>query len=264
MSHDHTPEHDPEQPEFESVTEISAKVRKAMAKAEAQECGLIPDDSTTCSEVPDKVLEFLGLTKEEVSIEDDKPVTNDIRAPISLEYIEAHSYSNFDENGYTIMPKELDCEEDDIYDVLYPDGRPNAEALRRWRKQVKKDTSEPTDGTQHLPSVMEQKRMKQEAIAVATRFAPKAKAIFPEGEVWLFGSYAKGYATKASDIDIAIILPERHDVSTKEAREAYFKKTAALGSAADDTDERIGIVVRSVQDQTGFVKAIFDTGIYIA
>lgn len=55
---------------FEAVREkpLPYEVRKAMLIAEAQEFGIIPDDSTTESEVPDEVLASLGLTKEEVAV----------------------------------------------------------------------------------------------------------------------------------------------------------------------------------------------------
>lgn len=33
-----------------------------------------------------------------------------------------NAVSDFDEKGYTVLPKELDCEEDDVYDRLYPNG----------------------------------------------------------------------------------------------------------------------------------------------
>lgn len=39
-------------------------------------------------------------------------------------------------------------------------------------------------------------------------FADRAKALFPEAEIWLYGSYAKGCADAGSDIDVAVILPD--------------------------------------------------------
>lgn len=211
-----------------------------------------------------------------------KTEADDVRAPISLEYLEAHSYSNFDENGFTILPKELDCEEDDIYDELYPDGWPIVQELERRRELVEQRMTELIDGTRHLNAIMEeskhsteapeppkkatlsQEELKQVAITLAKRFAPQAKTTFPDGEVWLCGYYVTGSATKVNAIDIAIILPESPNLSAKDDREAYFQKTAQLNEAAANIDERIEVVVRSVVDRTGFVKAIFNTGIYIA
>lgn len=99
-----------------------------------------------------------------------------------------------------------------------------------------------------------------DAIRVALRFAPKAKELFPGSEVWLFGSHAKGYATESSDIDIAVLLA---DYPKEWSRTDIIEKRALLEAAAADTDDRIEAVVRTCQDRSGFVKNIFDTGIYV-
>ncbi len=50
----------------QSGSEYIESIRRDMLYAEAQEYGLIPDDSIIGSEIPDSVLEELGLTAEEV------------------------------------------------------------------------------------------------------------------------------------------------------------------------------------------------------
>ena len=39
-------------------------------------------------------------------------------------------------------------------------------------------------------------------------FASRAHEMLPDADIWLYGSYAKGRATSASDIDVAVIVPD--------------------------------------------------------
>ena len=48
----------------------------------------------------------------------------------------------------------------------------------------------------------------EQVLAEVREFAALAKADYPDAEVWLYGSYAKGYADAGSDIDVAVILPD--------------------------------------------------------
>lgn len=100
-----------------------------------------------------------------------------------------------------------------------------------------------------------------EAVEAAERFAPRALEIFPGAEVYLYGSHAKGYATKASDIDVALVLSEYDEDETPAT---IWEKTGKLWWEADEVDSRIEPVVRTRKDTTGFVRSIMDTGIRIA
>ena len=99
----------------------------------------------------------------------------------------------------------------------------------------------------------------QEALAAARAFVPIAKEHFPYSAVYLFGSYAKGYATEHSDIDIAVVIPDYGDMTFDEIRFAMRD----LWQRGGDIDIRIEPCVRTMQDGSGFTKAIIETGIRV-
>ena len=100
---------------------------------------------------------------------------------------------------------------------------------------------------------------RMEAIELAKRLVPSVKEIWPYSAVYLFGSYAKGCQRDDSDIDVAVILPDYGEMTPGE----LFKARGELWLAADKIDDRIEPCVRSVQDTSGFVKTIVDTGIRV-
>ena len=99
----------------------------------------------------------------------------------------------------------------------------------------------------------------QEALAAAKAFVPIAKEHFPYSAVYLFGSYAKGYTTEHSDIDVAVIIPDYGDMTPEEIRLAMRD----LWMRGGDIDLRIEPVVRTMHDGSGFVRAILETGISV-
>jgi len=46
---------------------------------------------------------------------------------------------------------------------------------------------------------------KKQAIIIAKEYAKSVKMTMNPTDIFLFGSYAKGYANKHSDIDIAVV-----------------------------------------------------------
>jgi len=39
-------------------------------------------------------------------------------------------------------------------------------------------------------------------------FAGKVRASYPEAKMWVFGSYASGYPTTESDVDVCVVIPQ--------------------------------------------------------
>ena len=97
------------------------------------------------------------------------------------------------------------------------------------------------------------------AIDAAKAFVPVAKEHFPYSAVYLFGSYAKGCATENSDIDIAIVIPDYGEMTTKDIRFAMRD----LWMRGGDIDVRIEPCVRTMHDGSGFVKTVLETGIRV-
>lgn len=97
------------------------------------------------------------------------------------------------------------------------------------------------------------------AIDAAKAFVPVAKEHFPYSAVYLFGSYAKGCATEHSDIDVAVIIPDYGEMTHDEIRFAMRD----LWMRGGDIDLRIEPCVRTMQDGTGFVRTILETGIRV-
>lgn len=98
-------------------------------------------------------------------------------------------------------------------------------------------------------------------IDAARRFAPRALEVFPGARVYLFGSYVKGYATEASDIDVLVVLKQH---APGETPSSLWDKEGKLWEIALDVDDRIEPVVRTLSDTSGFTQAVMDYGIRVA
>ena len=97
------------------------------------------------------------------------------------------------------------------------------------------------------------------ALEAAKAFVPCAKKHFPVSAVYLFGSFAKGYADEHSDIDVAVIIPDYGEMTPDEIRSAKRD----LWSQAGDIDLRMEPCVRTTKDRSGFVRTILETGIRV-
>lgn len=96
---------------------------------------------------------------------------------------------------------------------------------------------------------------------VARDYAQQAQKLVPDSEVILFGSQAKGTATKLSDIDIAVVC---EDLSVLPIPD-YWDLVGELWLLASDTDRRIEPHLISWRhERSGFLNEILDTGIVIA
>lgn len=99
----------------------------------------------------------------------------------------------------------------------------------------------------------------QEALAAAKAFVPIVKEHFPYSAVYLFGSYAKGYATEHSDIDVAVIVPDYGNMTPDD----IILAKRDLCRRAGDIDLRMLPCVRTMHDGSGFVRTILETGIRV-
>lgn len=99
------------------------------------------------------------------------------------------------------------------------------------------------------------------AIKAAQELAPVALGLFPDSEIYLFGSYAKGAADEYSDVDVAVLLGE--EASALPWRERDDKEDE-LWDRAWEINPLIEPTVRKCTDRTGFVEEIRRTGIRIA
>ena len=52
--------------------------------------------------------------------------------------------------------------------------------------------------------------MQGDGTSILMKLAEKVRNKYPQARVWLFGSHARGTATKESDLDICVVLPEVH------------------------------------------------------
>ena len=102
---------------------------------------------------------------------------------------------------------------------------------------------------------------KEEVMDVARRFAKDANEIFPTATVILFGSYAKGWARPGSDIDIALLFVEFPYENVRKQFEEEIKLERLI---FEKYKMDIQFVTRTLDDSTGFVHNILDTGILIS
>jgi predicted nucleotidyltransferase len=95
--------------------------------------------------------------------------------------------------------------------------------------------------------------MDKKIVAIAKRYAEKAKQIVPASMVILYGSYAKGTAISQSDIDIAVVLDK--------APVDYLRTSANLFGLIVGLDERIEpVLLIKGHDKSGFLESILKHG----
>ncbi len=98
-----------------------------------------------------------------------------------------------------------------------------------------------------------------EAVEAAGRFAA-AKKLFPESEIYLFGSQARGEQHEGSDIDVGIIIDSFDGYPDGEAA----RLLADPYVEAFEIDRRIEPSLRAKGDRSGFADVIAATGSRIA
>ncbi len=92
---------------------------------------------------------------------------------------------------------------------------------------------------------------------IANRYAKEVEKVIQAETVILYGSYAKGNASGASDIDIAVIV----NGLSEDWLEVYTKLYKLTRDISLDIEP---ILLDTSQDKTGFIGEIRRTGIVLA
>jgi predicted nucleotidyltransferase len=92
----------------------------------------------------------------------------------------------------------------------------------------------------------------------ARDFAADVKQVMPVDKAILFGSYAKGYATKISDVDICFFL---NDYNGKERYEVIAELLGLGGKYRGVPFEPIVFETSELQNDNPFVREILATGV---
>lgn len=96
---------------------------------------------------------------------------------------------------------------------------------------------------------------KKQAIEVARKYKAMVAEHFPIKAIYLFGSYSKGGYTEESDIDIAVVVPNRS--------EDYFEDTPLLWKLGRKVSYLIEPVLLAENDKSPLYSDILRTGILI-
>ena len=93
----------------------------------------------------------------------------------------------------------------------------------------------------------------KQAIQVAEEYSNKIKDVFPVKKIVLYGSYANGTATDDSDIDIAVVVDSvSDDVLTEKVRLYQLRR---------NIDDRIEpVLIEDGKDPSGFLQHILNSG----
>lgn len=95
-----------------------------------------------------------------------------------------------------------------------------------------------------------------EVLNIAKQYADAVRKTMDTSAVYLYGSYARGTASKDSDIDIAVIV----DVIPAD----YLQTVAGLWSLTRKYSDAIEPVLLSPADsQSGFLQTVRNTGIAV-
>lgn len=101
----------------------------------------------------------------------------------------------------------------------------------------------------------------EEILCFAKTLVPAAQQSFPGCEVWLFGSYAKGCATAASDIDVGVLVPAG-DIDRYVDANTMWGRACDLWWAASEVDDMLATCIRDAD--CSFASVIRETGIRVA
>jgi predicted nucleotidyltransferase len=98
----------------------------------------------------------------------------------------------------------------------------------------------------------------KEMTKTARDFAADVKQVMPVDKAVLFGSYAKGYATKLSDVDICFFL---NDYNGKERYEVIADLLGLGRKYPDAPFEPIVFETTELENDNPFVREILATGV---
>ena len=96
---------------------------------------------------------------------------------------------------------------------------------------------------------------KKQAIEIAKKYKAMVAEHFPIKALYLFGSYSKGGYTEDSDIDIAVVVPQRSD--------NYFEETPLLWKLGRKVSYLIEPVLLAENEKCPLYTDVIKTGILI-
>jgi len=97
---------------------------------------------------------------------------------------------------------------------------------------------------------------KNEVLTYAKEYAAAVRKTMDADEIFLYGSHAKGTATKNSDIDIAVIVD---DISGD-----YLSAVSLLWKLSRTVNEDIEPVLLTSSDaESGFLRTVRETGVAV-
>ena len=98
--------------------------------------------------------------------------------------------------------------------------------------------------------------VQEEVLSLARKYAEAVRKVVEPEAVYLYGSQARGTATKDSDIDIAVVvdhLPQNYlDVVTE-----LWRQTNPISLAIEP------VLLSAAEDRSGFLRTVRRTGILL-
>ena len=98
--------------------------------------------------------------------------------------------------------------------------------------------------------------VKEEVLHLAKRYAEAVRAVIQPEAVYLYGSQARGTATKYSDIDIAVVVdhlpPNYLDVVTE-----LWRQTNPISLEIEP------VLLSATEDRSGFLRTVRKTGLLL-
>ena len=98
----------------------------------------------------------------------------------------------------------------------------------------------------------------KEVSRIARLFAEDAKQVMPIDKAILFGSYAKGYATASSNVDICFFIK---DYNGKQRVDVITELLGMRSKYPDIAFEPLVFESKELQNDNPFVREIISTGI---
>ncbi|GHT53079.1 hypothetical protein FACS189485_16530 [Spirochaetia bacterium] len=102
----------------------------------------------------------------------------------------------------------------------------------------------------------------KEMTRLARDFAADVKTVMPVDRAVLFGSYAKGYATELSDVDICFFLPDYKEKERYEVIAELLGLGRAFGGKYRKVPfEPLVFETADLQDDNPFIREVLATGV---
>jgi predicted nucleotidyltransferase len=102
----------------------------------------------------------------------------------------------------------------------------------------------------------------KEITRLARDFAADVKTVLPVDKAVLFGSYAKGYATELSDVDICFFLPDYKGKERYEVIAELLGLGGAFGGKYCEVPfEPLVFETADLEEDNPFIREVLETGV---